>query len=905
MDRFVGHMAQTFRRIAYPRGGSGRLLVMVGVALGVALAGLVALPSVASAATLTVSSTVDVATTYGACGNGSTMPVGTSLREAVCVANNVGATSSTITVQAGTYLLTNGELQMGKVSGSNITLNGAGAGSTTIQGNGTFRIFNLDPNLVGRVTSSISGVTITGGFDSTFGAGGIIAGSTAQPTGAPLDALTVSNATITNNRASGGSNTGGGIAFSGGSLTITNSTISNNSTNGAQGSGVWYRAEGTGPGEGLTISGTTFSGNTVNTSTVKVGGALAVEITRGSPAIFNVSNSRFTGNTVAGSGAGTPIGGAIWAPSGVLNVTGSTFTGNSVAGGTSPAGGAIDVSGATVTMHYNRFTGNTAPSGQAMAVTAGTVDATDNWWGCNTGPGTTGCDSVAGSATVSPRLVLTATASPATLVGPNATTTITATLTQDSSGAAIATTNLGAFASLPIGWSDPLPSGATLGSASSNLTSGSTSTSYNSQNSSGPGHVLATLDNGPATATLTVNRAPLITSATAATFTVGTASSFTVTTSGYPAPAITRTGTLPAGLTLVDNGNGTATLAGTPTAGGSYSLSLTANNGVNPNATQTLTVNVTQAPTFTSASTATFPIGTAGSFAITTTPTAYPTPAITMTGTVPPGLTFTANSNGTATLSGTPTAAGSYSLGLTANNGVNPNGTQTLTVTVTQAPTFTSASTATFTVGTASSFTVTTSGYPAPAITRTGTLPAGLTLVDNGNGTATLAGTPTAGGGYLLSLTANNGVNPNATQTLTVNVTQAPTVTTNPVNQSVTAGASVTFSAAAAGFPTPTVQWQRAVAGGSFSAIPGATGASYSFTTVAGDNGTQYRAVFTNAVNSATSTAATLTVSPPPMPQPQLHAPGSPAGVAPNPLPGSHVAGPLAGATPVPQPVQH
>ena len=379
---------------------------------------------------------------------------------------------------------------------------------------------------------------------------------------------------------------------------------------------MWYRAEGTAPGEGLTISGTTFSGNAVSTSTVQTGGALQVEIVRSSPANFNISNSRFIGNTVTGSGAGTPIGGAIWAASGVLNVTESTFTGNSVAGGTSPAGGAISVNGATATLHYNRFTGNTGATGQALSLTAGSANATDNWWGCNTGPGTAGCDSVAGSPTVSPRLMLTATASPATVVGPNATSTITAALTTDSLGGAIGAANLDAFTGLPVAFSDPLPSGATLTAASANLSSGSTSTTYNSQNTSGPGHVLATLDNGTATATVTVNRPPAITSANTASFTVGTAGTFTVTTTGYPAPALSKTGAVPAGLTFTDNGNGTATLSGTPSAGsgGTYPLSLTANNGVAPNATQTLTVTVLQPPGFTSAATATFQVGTAGTF---------------------------------------------------------------------------------------------------------------------------------------------------------------------------------------------------------------------------------------------------------------------------------------------------
>ena len=88
--------------------------------------------------------------------------------------------------------------------------------------------------------------------------------------------------------------------------------------------------------------------------------------------------------------------------------------------------------------------------------------------------------------------------------------------------------------------------------------------------------------------------APAITSANSTTFTVGSAGSFTVTSTGAPVAALSETGTLPSGVTFVDNGNGTATLSGTPAAGtaGAYVLNITANNGVAPNATQTFTLNV-------------------------------------------------------------------------------------------------------------------------------------------------------------------------------------------------------------------------------------------------------------------------------------------------------------------------
>jgi galactose oxidase-like protein/PKD domain-containing protein len=99
--------------------------------------------------------------------------------------------------------------------------------------------------------------------------------------------------------------------------------------------------------------------------------------------------------------------------------------------------------------------------------------------------------------------------------------------------------------------------------------------------------------------------------------------------------------------------------------------------------------------------------------------------------------------------------------------------TRTITVTATQAPAITSASSTTFSVGTAGTFSVTTTGAPTPTITETGTLPSGVTFTDNGNGTATLGGTPAVGtvGAYPITIKAHNGVGTDATQnfTLTVN----------------------------------------------------------------------------------------------------------------------------------------
>ena len=104
-----------------------------------------------------------------------------------------------------------------------------------------------------------------------------------------------------------------------------------------------------------------------------------------------------------------------------------------------------------------------------------------------------------------------------------------------------------------------------------------------------------------------------------------------------------------------------------------------------------------------------------------------------------------------------------YQLTFTAVNDAGST-TQSFTMTITAAPTVTSAATASATTGATFGFVVRTSRAPVPAITETGALPAGITLVDNGDGTANLAGTPTTAGTYTLTITATNGVG-TATQT--------------------------------------------------------------------------------------------------------------------------------------------
>lgn len=91
--------------------------------------------------------------------------------------------------------------------------------------------------------------------------------------------------------------------------------------------------------------------------------------------------------------------------------------------------------------------------------------------------------------------------------------------------------------------------------------------------------------------------------------------------------------------------------------------------------------------------------------------------------------------------------------------------------------------------------------------------------------------------------------------------TAAPVIVSSPSDQTVDAGASATFTAAATGDPDPTVQWQVSTDGGTtFTDLAGQTSTNLTFVTDSSQNHNQYRAVFTNAAGTATTDAATLTV---------------------------------------------
>ena len=244
---------------------------------------------------------------------------------------------------------------------------------------------------------------------------------------------------------------------------------------------------------------------------------------------------------------------------------------------------------------------------------------------------------------------------------------------------------------------------------------------------------------------------------------------FLVRAAGYPLPTLTESGGLPPGLTFTDNGNGTATIAGTPTAplgASSWPLGITARNSLGT-VGQSLVLSTSLAPaSFTSPLRAAAVVGRSFTDTISAT-SAYGVPALAETGTLPPGLAFADNHNGTATVVGTvtPGAASAYQFEVSATTAAGTVSVR-YTILVESVPVITSATSADEQLGTAFRFFVTATGRPKPTFTESGALPPGVSFVPSGS-YAKLTGVPIATGTWTFTLSVSNAVGSNS-QTFTM-----------------------------------------------------------------------------------------------------------------------------------------
>lgn len=246
-------------------------------------------------------------------------PPDLSLREAIRCANNNGV-PDTITLASGTYIISlTGEGNLGDLDvTSDITINGAGMGATTIQANFPSGFQERVLELTNSSTLTMSNLTITGGFDDTGGGISNVGGN-----------LILDNVRVTDNVAT---NIGGGIylglADTNATAVITNSQIDNNDANiapinlapcevgpptrphafpdkcpGNEGEGAGIYA---GDGDELTLNNTTVSNNRADNH----GGGIYAD-----GAMVTLNNSDVINNTAGAnldSGSHGGNGGGIW-----------------------------------------------------------------------------------------------------------------------------------------------------------------------------------------------------------------------------------------------------------------------------------------------------------------------------------------------------------------------------------------------------------------------------------------------------------------------------------------------------------------------------------------------------------------------------------------------------------------
>ncbi|WP_172838218.1 beta strand repeat-containing protein [Terriglobus roseus] len=269
---------------------------------------------------------------------------------------------------------------------------------------------------------------------------------------------------------------------------------------------------------------------------------------------------------------------------------------------------------------------------------------------------------------------------------------------------------------------------------------------------------------------VTVNAAPVTLVLTSpAPATVGVSYNSTIGVSGGTAPYTCTIvgGTLPAGIT-----QNNCSVAGNPSASGTFSFAVRATDSGNPANTRTSTLSlvVNAAPgQLNISSPAAATVGKAYSGVIGVTGGTAPYMCSIASGTVPAGLAL----NG-CTLVGTPTTAGNYSLGIKASDSsATPiSTTGNVVVTVNAAPvTLILTSPAPATVGVSYNSTIGISGGTAPyTCTITGgTLPAGIT-----QNNCALTGTASASGTFSFAVRATDSSSPANTRTSTLSLVVNP-----------------------------------------------------------------------------------------------------------------------------------
>jgi hypothetical protein len=746
------------------------------------------------------------------------------------VRNGSSVTGNTAASGAGILNAATLTIKDSAVEDNNASFAGGGlytSGVTTLTG-ATFD-GNSAAAFGGGVLTAGGAFTATDGVfnaNNAFAGGGVIVGASTQASfdgtdftdntstgansggGAILSAgnLTVKNATLTGNTADGTSGLGGAI-YSGSSddnvnttLKVDSSTLSGNDAYG--GSAITASSSGTNDTNKTSITNSTIANNTNSSA--------AGAIFQAAP--MSITHSTITGNTAAGTGA---VGGLVLLDRASTSLSANVFAQNTgvtcfrrttspVDNGTPVDGGynqypSGDTScGFSAAKHdqagdpqLGALTGNGGPTQTRMPTAASPVlDKIP----AATATGTN--DAVSGSAITlcaSGALDQRGTTRPQgakcdlgsvekVQVAPTVDGPATADYAVGNAGTPLTYTSTGS--PQPTLSASGLPSGVTA------VDNGDGTLTISGTPAAGTGGVYdvvvtATNEAGSATTalTLTVHQAPVIGGPASATYQVGQAGSTQFTqTSGHPLGTFSSLGTLPMGVTFDGGTPGQGTYSGTPATGtgGVYNLTVKDSNGTPPDASTPFTLTVQEIAGLTGPSTATFKVGEAGASGEFV-GSGFPVPSLTST-VLPSGLSLTSTGAGKAKITGTPAngAGNLYTATVTAHNGVGADATKSIAITVNEAPEITAASTLRFVTGVSTTYGVSSDGYPVAALTKTGTLPASISFHDDGNGHATISGTATTAqiGTYSITVKASNGVDPDATKSITVEVVPPLSIST-------------------------------------------------------------------------------------------------------------------------------
>ncbi|MGD0741853.1 MAG: choice-of-anchor Q domain-containing protein, partial [Acidimicrobiales bacterium] len=298
-----------FRRILLL--GGGLLLATTALVVGAQVA------SANTSVTLYVSTAGTVTTGCTASGTGACE----TIQEGVAAAEALSSSDVTVEVAAGTY----DEYDTIAVpSGDTLTLQGAGASTTTVNGGSNGSVFTVSSG-----TATIDGFTITDGL-VTYGAGvnnagtatltdDTFSGDTADFGGGVYNAA-AATATLTDDTFSGDSaEEGGGVYNDSGTATLTDDTFSEDS--------VSYAGGGVSNDGTATLTDDTFSGDSTPSSYGYGGG------------VYNDGTASLTDDTLSGDSA--DFGGGVYNDSGTATISNSILDG-------APCGGTIKDGGFNV-----------------------------------------------------------------------------------------------------------------------------------------------------------------------------------------------------------------------------------------------------------------------------------------------------------------------------------------------------------------------------------------------------------------------------------------------------------------------------------------------------------------------------------------------------------------------------